>query len=551
MPSRNPLDPIPHPPRTPLLGNLLSLGATSPVQNMAKLARQYWPIYWLDMRGKPLVVVSGYELVNELCDESRFDKSVRGALRLVRNFAGDGLFTAYTHEPNWSKAHNILLPNFSQRAMQGYHAMMLDIAEQLVLKWERLNTDDEVDVVRDMTSLTLDTIALCGFDYRFNSFYRETNHPFVDAIGGALGGTMEQSGRLPLENLIRKDRDRKLRADIRHMNETVDRIIRERRESGEDPRAKPDLLSYMLTGVDKKTGEGLDDLNIRYQIITFLIAGHETTSGLLSFAIYALLNNPRRARPRLRRGRPRARPRPVAPTDLRAGEPAHLRVADPQGDAPALAHRARLRAGAVQGHGDRRRVPDEEELPDRGPRRGRCTATPPCGATTPRRFDPDHFTREAERARPANAYKPFGNGQRACIGRQFALQEATLVLGMILQRFALIDHDALPAQDQGEPHHQARRPHASSCKRRTSRGPRRVRAGPPRRPAARRRAHRRRAARAPGTPTPLLVLYGSNLGTAEGLARQIAEDGLAHGFAATVAPLDDYAGRLPARRAPS
>src|SRR5262249_43396557 len=165
---------------------------------MAKLARQYWPIYWLDMRGKPLVVVSSYDLVNELSDESRFDKSVRGALRLVRNFAGDGLFTAYTHEPNWSKAHNILLPNFSQRAMK------LDIAEQLVLKWERLNTDDEVDVVRDMTSLTLDTIALCGFDYRFNSFYRETPHPFVDAIGGALSGTMEQSGRLPLEDLIRR-----------------------------------------------------------------------------------------------------------------------------------------------------------------------------------------------------------------------------------------------------------------------------------------------------------------------------------------------------------
>ena len=48
----------------------------------------------------------------------------------------------------------------------------------------------------------------------------------------------------------------------------------------------------MLSGVDRKTGERLDDLNIRYQIITFLIAGHETTSGLLSFAVYFLLNNP-------------------------------------------------------------------------------------------------------------------------------------------------------------------------------------------------------------------------------------------------------------------
>ena len=175
--------------------------------------------------------------------------------------------------------------------MQGYHEMMLDIADQLVLKWERLNADDEIDVTHDMTSLTLDTIGLCGFDYRFNSFYREGNHPFVDAMVGALGASMEARG-LPLENLMHKDRERRLRADIRYMNEMVDRIIRERRESGADLGSKPDLLSYMLSGVDRKTGERLDDLNIRYQVITFLIAGHETTSGLLSFAVYFLLQNP-------------------------------------------------------------------------------------------------------------------------------------------------------------------------------------------------------------------------------------------------------------------
>ena len=61
--------------------------------------------------------------------------------------------------------------------MQGYHPMMVDIAEQLVLKWERLNADDEIDVTHDMTSLTLDTIGLCGFGYRFNSFYRDTQPP--------------------------------------------------------------------------------------------------------------------------------------------------------------------------------------------------------------------------------------------------------------------------------------------------------------------------------------------------------------------------------------
>ena len=255
------------------------------------LARKYGPIYQLDLSGRKLVVVSSHELVNELSDEKRFDKTVRGALKLVRRFAGDGLFTARTDEPNWSRAHTILMPNFGQKAMQSYHPMMLDIAEQLVGKWERLNPDDEVEVTTEMTSLTVDTIGLCGFDYRFNSFYHDGDHPFVNSMASALGITMDQMRDLPLENMFRKTRNEKLDGAVGCMNGIVDQIIRDRKASGEDLATKPDLLSYMLSGVDRKTGEGLDDLNIRYQVITFLIAGHETTSGLLSFATFALLNN--------------------------------------------------------------------------------------------------------------------------------------------------------------------------------------------------------------------------------------------------------------------
>ena len=221
-----------------------------------------------------------------------FRQIVEGALLKVRAFGGNGLITADTADPDWSKAHNILLPNFSQRAMQSYHAMMLDIAGQLVDKWARLNPDDEIDVTRDMTSLTLDTIGACGFDYRFNSFYRESNHPFVRAMVNALRTAMAQFWRLPLEHFIRRQQDAAYQADIEYMNSMVDRIIRERRLGTVMALDKSDLLNSMLSGIDRKTGERLDDLNIRYQIITFLIAGHETTSGLLSFAINALINHP-------------------------------------------------------------------------------------------------------------------------------------------------------------------------------------------------------------------------------------------------------------------
>ena len=536
---------IPQPPETFLLGNLLSLSATSPVQDMMKLAREFGPIYRLEMRGRVVVIVSDHQYVQELSDESRFDKSVRGALKLVRRFSGDGLFTAKTDEPNWSKAHNILLPNFGQRAMQGYHPMMLDIAAQMMLKWERLNADDEIDVTRDMTSLTVDTIGLCGFDYRFNSFYHDGDHPFVNAMSSALSITMDELRDMPMENLIRSERDREFKDDARQMNEIVDQIIKDRRASGEDLAEKKDLLSYMLSGVDKKSGTRLDDLNIRYQVITFLIAGHETTSGLLSFATYALLNNPEvlaRAYYEVDR---------VLGADL-AVQPTYAQVNRLTYITQILKETLRLwpTAPAYSVYpladeiiGGKYKVKRHHQLTVLLPMLHR---DPAIWGDDPEAFNPDHFTHEKESTRPASAYKPFGNGQRACIGRQFALQEATLVLGMILQRFKLIDHNRYQLKIKES---LTMKPDGFKIKLRLRTNEERKDFGqvpvvnnqlaitdrpPP-------TDHRPRTKH----ETPLLVLYGSNMGTAEELARRMAQDGEDNGFAAKVAPLDDYAGRLP------
>ncbi len=540
--STNPLHPIPSPPRTRYIGNVFSLNASSPIQDMMKYAQELGPIYWLDMMGKPIVVVSGADLVDELSDETRFDKSVRGALRRIRAFAGDGLFTAYTEEANWSKAHNILLPNFSQKAMQGYHPMMADIAEQLVQKWARLNSEEEIDVTADMTSLALDTIGLAGFDYRFNSFYREKNHPFVDAMVRALDATMRTRG-LPMEEIIRADREIKLKSDIRYMNKVVDRIIMERRANPDANKDKKDLLSYMLAGVDKKTGERLDDLQIRYQTITFLIAGHETTSGLLSFAVYYMLQNPDIiAKAYAEVDRVLGPDISIIPTvqqvtqleyitkilkeALRMWPTAPAYSVTPYKDVETLGGKYTIKKAwqtvvlIPSLHRDKAVWGDRVDV-----------------------FDPENHTREAEAKRPVNAYKPFGNGQRACIGRQFAMQEATLVLGMILQRFELIDPHRYKLQVKET---LSVKPDEFKIKVRPRPG--RVTTGAFRPTVTTGDASvtaKARAAHRPGHNTPLLVLYGSNLGTAEAIAGQLADAGEANGFAATVAPLDDYVGRLP------
>ena len=534
---------IPQPPTKLLVGNLFDLSAGSRVQDLMKIAQKYGPIVQLDFPGRQLVLVSGFDLVDELSDESRFDKKVSAPLRKVRAFAGDGLFTVETQEPNWHKAHNILMPNFSMKAMQGYFPMMLDISQQLVEKWARLNPNEIIDVAGDMTRLTLDTIGLCGFDYRFNSFYRENNHPFVQSMVGALGEAMESTGRLPIQNKLALVQRKQMQADIDFMNSTVAHIIEERKRNGNQNASKKDLLSYMLTGIDKQSDEKLSDENIRYQIITFLIAGHETTSGLLSFALYFLLHHPEVLAKAYAEVDRVLGPNPLAaPTfaqvnrlkyvgqilkeTLRLWPTAPIFSVYPYEDEAVIAGKYRMNK--------------EQDWAILIPSLHRDKSV--WGADADE-FNPDHFTVEAEQARPANAYKPFGNGQRACIGRQFAMQEATLVLGMLLQRFNLIDYSNYHLKVKEtltlKPDNFTVKVKERTDAERTIVAPTHIEkpVGPVTTEASPAQVNRHH--------TPLLVLFGSNLGASEDIATRIAEDGKANGFDASVAPLDDYTNKLP------
>ena len=438
LPAGTPVQAIPGPRPRPLAGNALDIDRKHAVEGAIKLAREYGPVYRLVIPGAGArYVVSGADLVEEVCDERRFDKLVTGGLSAVRrDRVSTGLFTADTDNPLWLRAHNILLPNFSQQAMRDYHPMMLDVASQLMLKWQRLNPGDEVDVAADMTRLTLDTIALCGFGYRFNSFYRQSPHPFVAAMVRTLEESQTRSRSTKIQTRLRFRDARRLAADQAFMDQLVDEIIRERRENPDGGR---DLLGCMLDGVDKQSGERLPDANIRAQCITFLIAGHETTSGLLSFAVYFLLKHPEVM------ARAQAEAEAVLGTDT-AILPSYPQVRKLAYITQILRESLRLWPTApgftrypLQDTviGGKYRLPKGAAVLVLTPMLHRDPAIWGPGAEE---FNPDHFAPARMAALPPNAYKPFGSGQRACIGRQFAMQEATLVLGMLLQRFDLIDH---------------------------------------------------------------------------------------------------------------
>ena len=101
MPRQNAteLETIPQPPTAWLTGNLRELNPEFPTSSLWRLTDIYGPIYKLTIINREAVVISSQELVNEVCDDDRFEKKVSGSLEEVRALAKDGLFTAYSHEP--------------------------------------------------------------------------------------------------------------------------------------------------------------------------------------------------------------------------------------------------------------------------------------------------------------------------------------------------------------------------------------------------------------------------------------------------------------------
>ena len=415
---------LPHPGRRlPLIGDVLSFDADTPSQSAMKLA-QLGPVFEFRFLGARYVVAAGSDVVAELNDERRFCKHVGPDIEALRLLGGDGLFTAYNDEPNWQKAHDVLMPAFSQQSMRRYHAIMFDVADELTTRWDERET---VDVSADATRATLETIGRCAAGHPFGAFDSEDPHPFVEHMVAGLKGS-DRVGVLRQTFLPRwfaRRAERRVLVHAAAMHRIADEIVAERLREG--PGRHDDLLELMLQS-------DLEPANIRYQLINFLVAGHETTSGALSFALYFLARHPEIA------DRARAE---IAEVWGEQQRPDFELIAK-------LRYVRRVFDEALRLHptvpGYYRAARDDTLLAGVHPmRKGdwvlALTMTlhrDPRWGDDPDAFDPDRFAPENVKARPAGLYKPFGTGPRSCIGRQFALHEAVLLLAVLLRRYELI-----------------------------------------------------------------------------------------------------------------
>ncbi|MFJ4923252.1 bifunctional cytochrome P450/NADPH--P450 reductase [Streptomyces sp. NPDC088725] len=516
------------------------------VQAAMDLLREHGPVVRRRQYGRDTLFVSDLDLVTELADDQRFAKHINPGLENVRAITADGLFTAYNDEPNWAKAHDILMPAFALGSMRTYHPAMLEVSRRLIATWDRhAEAGTPVDVPADMTRMTLDTIGLSGFGYDFGSFDSEEPHPFVSSLVRALNWSMVKITDKPGDD--HTERDRAFRADADFLASVVDEVISARVSSGDT--STDDLLGLMLQARHPADDATLDTDNIRNQVITFLIAGHETTSGALSFSLYYLLKQPS-----------------VLRLVQREADELWGDVADPE---PTYEDIGRLTYTRQVLNETLRLWPTAATF-SRAPREdttlgGRIKVSAgqdvmvltamlhrqPVWGDNPELFDPARFTAEAAAARSPHAFKPFGTGERACIGRQFALHEATMLLAMLAHRFRLIDQDD----------------YQLSVKETLTLKPEGLTLTPQARTSADREANAAAlsafgsaatdgepATAGEGLPTRVvrstgaLFLHGSNYGTCRGFAAQLSDEAAEMGCETAVAPLDAYAGGLPTDR---
>lgn len=451
---------------------------------------------------------------------------------------------------------------------------MYDIGTQLVMKWARQGSDVPIVVTDDFTRLTLDTVGLCSMGIRFNSFYSEDLHPFIKAMGNMLKVAGNRSRRPGLVNSLLSNipttEDKKFWVDIEYMRSFSHELLAARRNHPVD---KQDLMNALVLGRDPQTGQGLSDESIVNNMLTFLIAGkktldspenlanpvavigHETTSGALSFLFYFLLKTPR------------AYKKVQEEIDTVIGQ-RKVRVEDLPKLAyvdAALKETLRMRSTAPLMALHAHPTKNEEDPVTLGDGKyvigknepivvvlGKLHMDPKVYGADAEEFRPERMLDGGFESLPKNAWKPFGNGLRACTGRPFAWQEMLLVVALLFQNFNFQMED---------PNYELRMTQMLTIKPRDFYMGATLRSGldatklamslsgsgdvTTERSVAVVDSRANKSVFGSTRTRPMHIFFGSNTGTCEAFSRRLTNDAVRYGFSAEVKPLDSAMQKVP------
>jgi cytochrome P450 len=350
-----------------------------------------------------------------------YNKQTRG-FEVIRELLGQGLLTS--EGDTWLRQRRLMQPAFHRQRLQAFGQLMVDAAETVSTEWEPLaESVQPFDLTDSMMKLTLRVASQALFGTDLGPEAANVDSAFTTVLEWAKDRLTQT---LFVPRWFPTSANRRGQRAVAELDRIVYSVIERRRREGD---SRDDLLQLLMDAKDEDTGEKMNDRQLRDEVMTLMLAGHETSANALSWT-FALLSKHVAIRERLEKE-----------VDAVLG-----------GRLPTLEDLPRLRFTRQVIDEGLRLYPPAWSV-------SRCTTAPdkllgydvpegqivllashithrhPTFWPNPESFDPDRFTPEQEKERARMSYFPFGGGPRLCIGNNFALMEMTLALAALVQKF--------------------------------------------------------------------------------------------------------------------
>ena len=406
---------------------LRTLGALKrdPLGTLQALQRAYGDVIYSPLVNAPTYLLAHPDHVGHVLQANHRNYRRSRNSDKLRRALGNGLLT--NDGASWLKQRRLMQPAFHRNRIAHFGETMTDETQKLLAEWQaEAPRGQTLDVSNEMMRLTLAIVS--------RTLFGATVAQEAELLGPAITELQEETHRrqfviVDLPEWVPLPGIRRAKAARKTVEQVVTRIIEERRRT--DAPVHNDLLAMLLSAMDADTGEPMDDAQLRDEVRTIILAGHETTANALTWTWYLLARNP------------------AAATELRSELARVLGGRVPTvDDLPQLAYTKMVVEESMRllppvWALSREAIADDEVDGYRIPAGSTVvlsqfvTQRHPDFWEEPETFDPERFTPERVKQRHRFAYFPFGGGPRFCIGSNFAMLEAQLILATIAQRYEL------------------------------------------------------------------------------------------------------------------
>jgi cytochrome P450 len=393
-----------------------------PLRFIGDLQKQYGDIAQFRLAIWPMVFINHPDYIKRILQDNHlnYDKDVL-FFQVARPVVGKGVATvAGGHD--WLRQRRLLQPAFHRQRIAALGTLITDDTSLMLQQWDIYARERRVfNVDEEMTNLTFQIIG----QSLFNVDVSPKNHSFRQAFLQVNAFLIEYMATPFPPVFIPTSRNRRFLSAIETMDSLTYEIIRNRRRLQEDV---GDLLSMMLNTKDEN-GQGMSDKELRDEIMTMLVAGHETAAHALAWACYLLAQHPE------------VEERLHAELDqILAGRTPRVE------DLPQLRYTRMVVEEALRLYPTawllmRRAIQDDEIGGYSIPAKSSLLWSSyfahrhPDFWEKPEQFYPEHFSEELSAKRPGHAYIPFSSGPRVCMGNSFAMTEMQLILATIAQQY--------------------------------------------------------------------------------------------------------------------